>query len=56
MIDIIVQFLTSYYNVQTGDEITKPTMIARRYIFGEFYIDFMSTFPFSQFNKTNQGY
>lgn len=30
--DIVIQFLTSYYNVQTGDEITKPSMIAKKYL------------------------
>ena len=38
---------TSYYNVTTGDEIKKPSMIIMRYVFSaEFLIDFLSTFPF----------
>ena len=45
--DIVVQFLTSYYDVRTGDPIRKPRMIAKRYIRGEFTIDFLSTFPFN---------
>ena len=54
--DIIIQFLTSYYNVATGDEIKKPSMIARRYMFSvEFVIDFLSTFPFRWFS-INAGY
>lgn len=31
-------------------------MIARKYLFGEFYIDFLSTFPFSYFSKDNASY
>ena len=50
--DIIVQFLTSYVNVQTGDPIYKFSYIAKRYVSGlEFWIDFLSTFPFSNFAK-----
>ena len=45
--DIVIQLLTSYYNVTTGDEIMKPSMIASRYLLSlEFIIDFLSTFPF----------
>jgi len=47
VVDIFFQFITSYYNVTTGDEIFKPSMIASRYLFSfEFIIDFLSTFPF----------
>lgn len=52
-VDIVIQFLTSYYNIQTGDEIMKPSWIAKRYIFGEFMIDFLSTFPFRYFTGDN---
>ena len=56
--DIVVQFLTSYINIQTGDEINKPSHIANRYIRGEFIVDFLSTFPFGSFslNDTNISY
>lgn len=54
--DIVIQFMTSYYNVTTGDEIMKPRMIAMRYLFGlEFIIDFLSTFPF-RWISINAGY
>ena len=56
ILDIVVQFLTSYYNVQTGDEINKPKMIAKKYIRGEFVIDFLSTFPFRYFNVDSGVY
>ena len=54
--DIVVQFLTSYLQVQTGDEVTKPRMIAGRYIRGEFSIDLLSTFPFRYFRVKSQVY
>ena len=56
--DILVQFLTSYINIQTGDEINKPSYIANRYIRGEFIVDFLSTFPFGNFSlyDTNISY
>ena len=56
--DIVIQFLTSYYNVTTGEgPITKPSMIAKRYAFSiEFVLDFLSTFPFSWFETNNEGY
>ena len=54
--DIIIQFLTSYYNVTTGDEIKKPSMIMRRYMLSiEFLVDFLSTFPF-RWISINSGY
>ena len=55
-IDIVVQFLTSYMQVTTGDEIMKPSKIAKRYIRGTFIIDFLSTFPFQSFLKDNNGF
>ena len=55
-IDIVIQFLTSFINVETGDEITKPSLIANRYFWGEFPIDFMSTFPFRYFLLEDQSF
>ena len=48
-VDIVILFLSSYINVQTGDEVFKPTKIASRYMRGEFMIDFLATFPFKLF-------
>ena len=46
-IDILIQFFTSYQMVATGDFITKPSWIAKRYIFSvEFLLDLLSTIPF----------
>jgi len=55
-VDILIQFLTSYINVSTGDEIKKPSFIARRYISGTFTIDFLSTFPFRYYGKSNTSF
>jgi len=52
-IDIIVHFLTSYYNISTGDEIFKPSWIALKYLKGEFFVDFLSTFPWRFFMRDN---
>ena len=46
MVDIAVGFLTSYYESSTGDEITNPKMIAKKYLASDFLIDFLSTVPF----------
>lgn len=46
MIDIVVGFQTSYIDYFTGDEITKPSMIAKRYLTADFTIDILSTVPF----------
>ena len=54
--DILVQFLTSYINVTTGDEITKPSSIAARYIAGDFLIDVLSTIPFRTIYSGNQSF
>ena len=46
MVDIAVGFQTSYIDYFTGDEITKPSSIARRYIGSDFTVDILSTIPF----------
>ena len=52
--DLLVQFITSYMNVAAGDEIMKPSYIAKRYVFsGEFFIDFLATFPFRQLSLSD---
>ena len=51
MIDIGVGFCTSYIDYFTGEEITKPSKIAARYIQGDFIIDLLSTIPFEAIYK-----
>ena len=48
MIDIAVGFMTSYIDYFTGDEITLPSLIARRYLSNDLPIDVLSTMPFKQ--------
>lgn len=57
-LDIVVQFLTSYYNVTTGEgPITKPSMIAKRYCFSfDFLLDVLSTIPFRYVKTENESY
>ena len=56
--DILIQFLTSYYNVTTGEgPITKPSMIAKRYVFSfDFLLDVLSTIPFRYYEPNNEKY
>ena len=50
IIDIIVQFNTSFYN-QEGEEIRDRKEIATRYMFkGMFIFDFLSSIPYDAFN------
>ena len=51
-LDILLQFLTTYNDKRTGEEIFAPKKIALHYMFkGSFVIDFLSTFPFSQLGE-----
>lgn len=45
LLDIIVQFRTTYYDPHTGDEIVHKWKIAKRYLLGRFWIDLFSTIP-----------
>ena len=45
--DIVVQFMTNYLIVSSGEIVNKPSMIAFNYMSSfDFIIDFLSTFPF----------
>ena len=46
IVDIIVNFRTSYTNALTGYEILDPKMIAATYLKGMFWIDLLSVLPF----------
>ena len=48
--DILVNFLTSFIDDFTGDEIFGPKLIAKYYLAGDFVIDFLSTFWFVEFS------
>ena len=55
-LDIVLQFLTSYINQISGEEVMKPSMIASRYLKGDFAIDFLSTAPFRMMNVKNPSF
>jgi len=44
--DIILGFLTTYFNTTLGEEVFQPKAIAKHYLKGDFTLDFCSTFPF----------
>ena len=55
LIDIIINFRTTFINSKTGDEISDTTLVAKHYICkneiiyfvgGRFWIDFLATVPF----------
>ena len=55
LIDIIINFRTTFINSKTGDEIADTTLVAQHYICkhaiidfvgGRFWIDFLATVPF----------
>lgn len=48
--DIGVQFATTFLIIATGDEVFKPSHIAKNYMLSlDFIIDFLSTVPFGFF-------
>ena len=46
LLDILVNFRTSYLNTKTGDEITNWWQIASNYLKTRFIIDLLATIPF----------
>lgn len=44
--DIIISFRTSFYDMDTGDEVYEPKRIGKVYLRGRFTIDLLSTIPF----------
>ena len=51
-IDIILGFMQSYVDQVSGDEIFDPKKVAKHYVFqGSFFVDVMSTFPFTQIGE-----
>ena len=49
VLDMVINFRTTFVNTRTGDEIWDPRMIAKRYLLGgRFIIDFLSAFPLEE--------
>ena len=51
LIDIIIQFRTTFVNPMTGDENHHLKSIAKNYLTGKFSIDVISTVPFDLLSK-----
>ena len=48
LLDIIIVFRTTILDDDSGEEIKDWRIIARRYLYGRFTIDFLSTVPFDK--------
>ena len=46
IVDVVVNFRTSYIHPKTGNEILHPKTIAKDYLKGRFWIDFLASAPF----------
>lgn len=46
MIDVVINFRSSYINESTGEEITDSKKIAIDYLKGKFWIDLLASIPF----------
>jgi len=53
LIDIIFEFRTTYLEPKLGVEVREPGLIAKRYIQGRFFIDFISSVPFNALFEAN---
>ena len=49
LVDIVIQFRTTFLDQNLGQEIADPVLIRKRYLNGSFFIDFLSSFPFVSF-------
>ena len=46
LLDIIVNFRTTFYDIETGDEVFDPKRTGKKYLKSRFTIDLLSTIPF----------
>ena len=46
LLDIIVNFRTTFYDIETGDEVFDSKRTGKMYLKGRFTIDLLSTIPF----------
>jgi hypothetical protein len=53
LIDIIFEFRTTYLEPKLGVEIREPGLIAKRYLRGTFFLDFVSSVPFNALFESN---
>jgi CRP-like cAMP-binding protein len=45
ILDIVLNFRTTFYTTSTGDEIFEPSLIAKNYMLGKLWLDLLSCFP-----------
>ena len=46
LLDIIVNFRTTFYDIETGDEVFDSKRTGKMYLKGRFTVDLLSTIPF----------
>ena len=46
LMDILVNFRTTFYDIETGDEVFDPKRTSKKYLKSRFTIDLLSTIPF----------
>lgn len=49
LLDIVVNFRTTFYDSETGDEVYDVKRTSRMYLRGRFTVDLLSTIPFDTF-------
>ena len=55
VVDIIVNFRTTYFNMKTGEEVYTSTLIAVNYLKTRFTIDLLATIPFDTIGEIFLG-
>ena len=51
VVDILINFRTTFINPKTGDEISDPRAISRNYVKSRFWIDLFATIPFDSIGE-----
>lgn len=46
LLDIVINFRTTFYDIETGDEVFDAKLTGKMYLRGRFSIDLLSTIPF----------
>mgnify|MGYP000860104023 CR=1 FL=1 len=49
LLDVIIRFRTSYLDTKQSFEVRDPHVIGKKYLKGSFFLDFISSVPFSSF-------
>ena len=55
VIDIVIAFRTTYIDIRSGAEITEIKALAKYYLLGQFFIDFLATVPFDSIAEVVLG-